>query len=743
MPQENPHFIGRGSEIDEVILAARSFRFVTLYGLPRNGKTTIALEALRRLEGTRVVWCNPKTTAQYLENNAVPGWVVLDSVDALSPAANETLRTLVATRPTTWIATSRRRLGIPNEASVAIGHLPFNGVDSAAGRLLDHLLRARGVHLDPSDLAELSKMSDGQIGALEIAADQIELLGHSRFISDYFPRYLEKLVEFHSLHLAEVSPPGIAALADLSTLSTPFDAQAFEEITQKDLTILMELIDRNIVEKTPQDAHLFWLPHMIGIAATRVGPPDDERIIRHAQWAVSTENRHELLRVAQNARSGDLQDLGQGVSAVARLCRGATPPVDTLDWAIKVAKDTSHNDLADLLIERAKASLRRSDVNEAQALADEAAELLGDAKTSRLQRLRASITRIVSPSLAVEEFERALNMPGGRSTEALLNHATALWESGEHERAQQATELALGQARSANDTHLEGILLSNLGVMRHNTGNFSEAREYHSMAARCHEAAMNFRFSAITQFDVATIDHEQGALKSARNGYMSAIESLNQSEDLRMSRLAQAALSAVEAQLGLAPNHGALSSKNHFLSVSDTTFSDACALYERIVQLISGVDVKGPSPSDFTAHTEYQTKSDEVQVPARILAQLAHHIDAGSALVVGPQRTEFRIGEQIVDLDSRGAYRNIFQLLVGRRLAGVSQTDIEDILSAGWPDEIIESDAAKNRIHVALSALRRLGLRSVLVKSGSGYALDPSIPVILATTTFRLGSRTS
>jgi hypothetical protein len=56
----------------------------------------------------------------------------------------------------------------------------------------------------------------------------------------------------------------------------------------------------------------------------------------------------------------------------------------------------------------------------------------------------------------------------------------------------------------------------------------------------------------------------------------------------------------------------------------------------------------------------------------------------------------------------------------GRALA------IDELFRAGWPDQRIDARAAAGRVYVALTSLRNLGLRDVLVRRDDGYLLDPA-----------------
>ena len=46
------------------------------------------------------------------------------------------------------------------------------------------------------------------------------------------------------------------------------------------------------------------------------------------------------------------------------------------------------------------------------------------------------------------------------------------------------------------------------------------------------------------------------------------------------------------------------------------------------------------------------------------------------------------------------------------------------LISAGWPGERIVADAARNRLYVALHALRAAGFRPFLVTRRDGYLLE-------------------
>lgn len=51
----------------------------------------------------------------------------------------------------------------------------------------------------------------------------------------------------------------------------------------------------------------------------------------------------------------------------------------------------------------------------------------------------------------------------------------------------------------------------------------------------------------------------------------------------------------------------------------------------------------------------------------------------------------------------------------------------EELVRAGWPDERIVPSAAKNRLHVSITRLRKLGLEDAILREADGYMFDPAL----------------
>jgi hypothetical protein len=119
-------------------------------------------------------------------------------------------------------------------------------------------------------------------------------------------------------------------------------------------------------------------------------------------------------------------------------------------------------------------------------------------------------------------------------------------------------------------------------------------------------------------------------------------------------------------------------------------------------------------------------ESDDVRFAVRMLARAI----PAEQLEVGAEGAWFRVpGREIVSLATRTTLARVLDALVRARLArpGAPVTP-DELVAAGWPGERVLPLAAQNRLRVALSTLRHLGLRGVIVHREGGHLLDPSVP---------------
>lgn len=83
-----------------------------------------------------------------------------------------------------------------------------------------------------------------------------------------------------------------------------------------------------------------------------------------------------------------------------------------------------------------------------------------------------------------------------------------------------------------------------------------------------------------------------------------------------------------------------------------------------------------------------------------------------------------------IELRRRKAYARVVAALLEARVGeGGEALDMPRLFAAGWPGERAEERSAANRVHVALSSLRRLGLEELIERGPDGWCLSPTVPV--------------
>ncbi|KOX16764.1 MULTISPECIES: ATP-binding protein [unclassified Streptomyces] len=203
LPDENPGFVGRRTELKRVSAALAEHRLVTVTGVGGVGKTRLALRAAHRaaerypdgawwtdlgqLDGERLLVAlvsdsvdladhTPGTATTALRRRLADDrlLLVLDSCEHLAePCARLVAELLAAAPGLTVLATSRRPLGVAGEETIVLDPLPPAGPDALA-----LLRRAAGEDFPAAGPAgEICVRLEGIPLALELAAAQIRLQG--------------------------------------------------------------------------------------------------------------------------------------------------------------------------------------------------------------------------------------------------------------------------------------------------------------------------------------------------------------------------------------------------------------------------------------------------------------------------------------------------------------------------------------------------------------------------------------
>ena len=83
-----------------------------------------------------------------------------------------------------------------------------------------------------------------------------------------------------------------------------------------------------------------------------------------------------------------------------------------------------------------------------------------------------------------------------------------------------------------------------------------------------------------------------------------------------------------------------------------------------------------------------------------------------------------------IDLSRRATLARLLDVLVEKRLETPGVPLAFDVLiEAGWPGERVLMLPAQNRVRVAVTTLRNMGLRRVLIFREGGHLLDPEVPI--------------
>lgn len=443
--------------------------------------------------------------------------------------------------------------------------------------------------------------------------------------------------------------------------------------------------------------------------------------------------------------------------------------LDLLERSLHIAPDIPPGLAAPRLAARGRAAQVRGRADEARARFNQGIQL---AEASGLFAIQAAIVtdlgvlnheqRELSSARACYDLAMSrLAGQGDRRAEGrlLANLGALLHDLRQYEAARERYEDALRVLSDAGVVRLQGIVQVNMGVLEQEQGDLDTALTHYEIGLRLLERAGDRRLLAIALGNLGTLQHERGQLESARSYHERALVALRTTGDVRSETLARGRLAMVLAALGrntesrgllaeaeLAVTSGGDSLGAAFVDLAwgAAELSDAEALEARDPQGVRALLQRarqrmerahrssatgGPSPAEL---------SDDVRIGLRILsaalgrlsAEAAEELSA-DALVIAPNADRYRPpGGEWEDLHQHPVLRRILLALVEQRRArpGVGLS-LEEIQRAVWPGERIRVDAAANRIYVAVSKLRRRGLRDFLRSQDDGYALDPDLQV--------------
>jgi len=373
-----------------------------------------------------------------------------------------------------------------------------------------------------------------------------------------------------------------------------------------------------------------------------------------------------------------------------------------------------------------------------------------------------------------EHFEEALRQAeeaGADLQQARAVRALARLEvrEGRVGRAQQRLEQALAMHEAGRAVVDRATDLRLLGELQLDRGQLAEAAASLEESRALYASLEDRRGGAVARGLLALKDHDAGELEAARAGYEQVLGELGglgfAREEGRFTAalavLARQQLGALEAQ-ALLTRAGVLLRRDAVVDLdglllahraglaADAGRPDEAAELLAKAREVLGADHPYTTICDLQqAHLEPATAarvmrhaepvaadSLQVRLAVRCLRAAVARGEGRTAaeaeptdLVVGDGGGWFRApGGERVSLHNRKPIRLLVRALARQRIQrpGVSLTS-DELLEAGWPGERVIPEAGAHRVRVAISTLRKLGLREVLLTDDAGYLLDPAV----------------
>lgn len=318
-------------------------------------------------------------------------------------------------------------------------------------------------------------------------------------------------------------------------------------------------------------------------------------------------------------------------------------------------------------------------------------------------------------------------------------------------RLAEARELygrSIALLETLDDPILSGVVEANLAILAQEQGEYAEAQEHFESAERKLSRAGARLLEAHVRGYRGALHHELGELDQASVAYARALRVLHEVGDVRLEGLFLAALGGVDATRGRteAATEAFAAAEKLLLEVGDPGLLEALELHRGFLHLAASI--RAQTRGEAQLGQGERARALELARRARVRldsGELAHSDDARFALRLLERALRSEVWlldlgrralipptEPLIDLGSRPQLLRIVHALAERRIAAPGAALKQDeLLALAWPGEKITADAGANRMQVALSTLRRLGLRSLIQRTEEGYLLDPLSPFVI------------
>ncbi len=717
-------WIGARDAVDQVQHALSEFRLVALVGPVGAGKTRVAREVARELAGPALrLDITPADTQATIEARllALPGsddaLLVVDGAESSLPAVTAVLpRWVGSTKSRRALITSRvRPAGLPAATIHITAPLPEDAWELFVQRVRDAGC-TDALQAERDTVAQVIHELGRNALAIEGLANRVGTLGRVVPLATAPQRLslptpvgtLEAYLAPAWLALPEDVRTAAAALAVFASVISPTDAAA---VARTDDAMLEQLVVHGVARPIAQ-----------GIVI--------EPILR------------DYARV--HARDRDAEARHRAL-LVERIRDGGTTPWQELVEAASSAEDPS----VALELWTAAVPAVRYEGSAAEALAQlerlwplhptprhhlargELARLAGALESSR-QHLCAGLEATLAKDTALRASLACalatLCRHSGQTGEARAGYlhllddpdtppatqARALEQLGGLEF--ESGELDTPSLRAARDAYARMGDEAGLARVEHTLALLAQERGALEAAERAfadaigrHEDCGAKRFAAIARFDLGALHLECGRIGLARAELQRAHVALLAFGDRRQVALCHALLAVcAHADDDIVGARATLRAASACVDPQDASMRAALAIHDAHV---SGAQPPVAVPP-----------SDEARYALRLLEQSRARrerlvvVDLDAGAVEHPT-----LGRCVVR--SEAAQRILATLVAAFEASAQPSTSREDLVRAGWPQSRRMDAAARNRLNVELSRLRKAGLRAQLVREGDGYRL--------------------
>ena len=353
---------------------------------------------------------------------------------------------------------------------------------------------------------------------------------------------------------------------------------------------------------------------------------------------------------------------------------------------------------------------------------------------------------------AAERLGRALELLWRAEDKTLMARTRILQgsylrEDGQPERGAARIEEALAVAGQVGDERGRLRGLQELARTWHVLGRTDDAREAWTEAEQLADSLDARRYRADVRLCAALLDIEEGALEPAWRRLTEADELRGEPGRTHTgpAGAADAVLGALLALRGDSAGADRLGARaRQRLEAAEPPYGAFVPLGEAI--RAAGEAGRALAEGDLEAADTALDEAAELLSAARPpgLSLVEEGIRAVEALIerTGARRDAWRfardgswfqpLGRERIDVTHRPVLARLLAGLVeARRDRPRAGLDMDAMTTLGWPGEHIKPSAARNRVYVAVSTLRKLGLE-LLGRQDGGYRLDPDVPALAA-----------